>query len=1244
MSTVIGSDQTRIYIIDDDYRIVYFNAAVRERVPDIQSGDICYRKLCHNNIPCAGCPLAKERDQASLFYNAGTRKWLEMEAARIDWPGSGTCGLVLVNEIKEGNKNIFYDLTNIAAYVELFELNYTRDSYKILYHAEDTYMVPSAEGELSSMLKDAAEHLIYSEDAEAFRRFWTRDGILEIFRNKDNSNLLKGQFRKKRTDGTYGWAALILVPIQSSSQDEDIAMCFVQDIDDRMNGEAGQKVGQAVCEENYDPLTGLYRRTVYLRMAQKFLLTAGSGSYCLMTIDIEHFKLFNDWYGQEAGDMLLRSIGRCLRRIQESKGGISGYMGGDDFVIILPEDQDTLAGLQNQIVEYVKEFSGTAGFLPAFGIYRIEDRHLPVSKMYDRASMALDSVKGNYAHRVGYYDNRMKQKMEEDHRLLSDVQKALSNREFTFYAQPKCNMRTGKIVGLESLVRWNHPERGLINPAEFLPLLENNGLITNLDLYIWEEVCKSVRLWIDSGHRAIPISVNVSRVDIYTLDVADVMKKLVERYSLDPMLVEVEITESAYSEEYTIISALVESLRGAGFTVLMDDFGSGYSSLNMLKDVNVDVLKIDMKFLDMSQESMGKGVGILEAVTRMANIMGMRMIAEGVETREQIEFLLNMGCTYGQGYYFYHPMPIETFEPLLADESNVDFRGIKARQVDRIQMKEMLNEDMASDAILNNILGAVAFYDIHDNKLELLRVNEKYCSLTKMNGVDLEERSGSILDDVYKEDRNKTLQIFEAACANPFQGAEGDIRRYLGDGSIIWMHLRVFFLREQDGHRLFYGSISDISEQKKKEYQLESSQRALSSVVHISENDASFMKLAEENRRAAAAIFAQITPGGMIGGYCEEGFPLYFANHEMVKLLGYDSFEELSMAIDGKVENTIHPDDRKRVAEDIGGSYYAGLEYATIYRMPKKNGTWFWTMDKGRVIQAEDGRLAIVSACMDISEPMEKQQRLTERNNVLTRQNEELNFLTNDMPGGYHRCANNKDFDFIYISSRFLEIFGYTRNQIKELFDDKFVNMIHPDDRAKVTDGVGLLMNNQENCSMEYRMLSSHGYIWIIDQTRHIKFGDKEFFQGVVMDITDLARMRRSHELFATNAPMDVLIMNVKKGRTRYEVIAGGIAREMGRTDVEYQNILEMNGCMGSVKPGVGQTIERKMTYHADRGEDFRVVFPIEIPDKKKMLVCMDARFLHRAPEQEEYSYLLICSDVSSLERDMILEQAGDPA
>ena len=365
----------------------------------------------------------------------------------------------------------------------------------------------------------------------------------------------------------------------------------------------------------------------------------------------------------------------------------------------------------------------------------------------------------------------------------------------------------------------------------------------------------------------------------------------------------------------------------------------------------------------------------------------------------------------------------------------------------------------------------------------------------------------TILDTVFEDDRDQVMEIFSRARQNPIMGAEGDLRSRRGDGTSMWMHLRVFFLREQDGHWLYYGAISDISQQKQREQQLEASQRALSSAVHISEKDESFMTLTEENRRAAAAIFAQMTPGGMIGGYCEEGFPLYFANHEMVKLLGYETFEELSEAIRGKVVNTIHPDDRQRVAADIGPRYYTGLEYTTTYRMPKKDGTWFWTLDKGRVIEAEDGRLAIISACTDISESMEAQRLLRERNSALVRENAELNILNNDMPGGYHRCARTKDFDFTYISRRFLEISGYSRQQIKDLFDNKFINMIHPQDRGRVTGEVDCLTGRDSCGIMVYRMQSPRGYIWIVDQTNYLIYENREYLQGVVTELSELQKI-----------------------------------------------------------------------------------------------------------------------------------------
>ena len=561
-------------------------------------------------------------------------------------------------------------------------------------------------------------------------------------------------------------------------------------------------------------LTGLFARIPFFTQTEAFLRVneTAAGKYCLVAIDIEHFKLFNEWYGQVAGDKLLREIGAHLNKMRQEFGGIAGYMGGDDFVIVLPNDEKVLENLKCRITGFVRAYGGHTGFLPAFGFYVIDDISLSASQMYDRAILAQETVKGNYAVRCAYYSSDMKTRLENNHVLLAEVQAGLERDEFIYYLQPKCNLNTGKIVGLESLVRWKHPEKGIVAPGYFIPVMESNGLITELDMKVWEQVCQTLQDWIKSGHKVIPISVNVSSVDIYAIDVVEHFKNLVRKYELPPEYVELEITESAYVEEYKVITGVAEALRNAGFTVLMDDFGSGYSSLNMLKDVNVDVLKIDMKFLKMDENTMDKGMGILEAVTRMANIMGLRMIAEGVETEDQINYLLNMGCIYGQGYFFYKPLPVEEIKILLNDENNVDYRGIQARKIEHIRFKDLFQSELASDSILNNILGPIAIYDVYCDNVELLQVNDKYCLLVGQDPVDLAENV-QVMEAIHPDDRKKMQNIFQRSFQRLAEGAEGTVRRRREDGQYIWINIKAFFLREQDGHKMFYGAVRDVSEE-----------------------------------------------------------------------------------------------------------------------------------------------------------------------------------------------------------------------------------------------------------------------------------------------------------------------------------------------------------------------------------------------------------------------------------------------
>ncbi len=706
------------------------------------------------------------------------------------------------------------------------------------------------EGQLDSMFLEVADLMIHPEDREGFLEFWAGNTLLD--RLHASGRIIKGEFRRLLAGGKYCWVSVIVVLFRCGDCADPIIMCYVQDIDNRKKQEEEEKKKLKEKREETDSMTGLFRYGPFFEKAEELLKKQPDTRFFMVAIDIEHFKLFNEWYGEEEGDRFLIKIGKYLKSVELLYGSLAGYMGGDDFVIILPEDISILKNLEGEINHYARQYGGNAGFLPAFGVYRIEDRSHSVSMMYDRAAIALNSVKGNYAKRIGWYDPGMKQKMEKDQILLSEIQSALEKREFIFYVQPQCNMLTGKIIGLESLVRWRHPLRGLISPVEFIPLLEQNGFITYLDIYIWEMVCRQLNSWSKAGKRLIPISINMSRMDIYAIDVVEKFKELVSKYEIDPRYLEIEITESAYAEDDDKMQRVLEDLRRAGFPVFMDDFGSGYSSLNMLKDVNVDVIKIDTKFLDMNENSQSRGMGILETIVRMARVMQMKIIAEGVETKDQVDFLRNIGCIYGQGYYYYKPLPVKEAELLLLQEDHVDYGGIQARQLGQLKLEDLFNENITSEAMLNNMLGAIALYEVYEDQCEVLRVNQEYYHMTGDNPADMEERRWFLLKRIYKDDRDWVLSIFENAYSNPIRGGEGIFRQYRLSGELMWVHLRVFFLREQDEHRLYYGAVRDATEQMEQRQKLEDSQKILGDMLKLSGRDLSLEKLPD--RHAAVSM------------------------------------------------------------------------------------------------------------------------------------------------------------------------------------------------------------------------------------------------------------------------------------------------------------------------------------------------------------------------------------------------------
>ena len=413
----------------------------------------------------------------------------------------------------------------------------------------------------------------------------------------------------------------------------------------------------------YDELTGIYNKQAFYAKTKEMLLDNPDKNFDLLRINIERFKVLNDLFGESTGDKLLRYRGKFLKEINLPLC-VSGRLYADNFVVCYEAGKGDSRRMINTLQMVADSFAINNRTILSFGLYRIDDKTLPVSVMCDRANMALWKAKGNFKNPYCEYDEKMRQQVLKEQKIINAMEMAIQNKEFTLYLQPKYDIEKGTIIGAEALVRWISLENGFISPGDFIPVFENNGFVYEVDKFIWEESCRYLRKWLDEGREVHPISVNVSRIDLYDPKLVQHLVDLREKYQLPSQYLELEITESAYTEDPEQIITITRQLREAGFVILMDDFGTGYSSLNMLKDIQIDVLKLDMGFLKSSDYS-AKGGNILTAILKMAESLKMQTIAEGVETKEQVEFLKSIGCKYVQGFYYSKPLPVGEFEKLI---------------------------------------------------------------------------------------------------------------------------------------------------------------------------------------------------------------------------------------------------------------------------------------------------------------------------------------------------------------------------------------------------------------------------------------------------------------------------------------------------------------------------------------------------------------------------------------------------
>ena len=410
---------------------------------------------------------------------------------------------------------------------------------------------------------------------------------------------------------------------------------------------------------NYDSLTKAYNRYGFYKNAQKLIKEHTDTEYCLILSDIKSFKLINEIYGENIADKILIDEVNIIR--QKMKGNsVLGRLNGDIIAMVIPKEYLSEKEFSDMIKLLSDRYSNKNFRLHIYlGVYYIKDVNETIRQMVDKVSLVIMKSKGNMSNYILYYDENSYRNDIFKQQLIGEFETALNENQFCMYLQPQTD-KDGNMLGAEALIRWNHPNMGLIMPGAFIECFEDAGLIYRLDNYIWEEAAKQLKIWKDSGYNYY-ISVNISAKDFYHIDVYQTFKNLVSEYGIDTDKLHIEITETALSEDKQAAHKTIERLHNEGFIIEIDDFGSGYSSFNFLKDVCADVIKIDRVFLKKSSHA-ERGEQILRSIISLSHDIGMDVITEGVENVDQLSMLAKMNCDWFQGYYFSKPVTVGDFE------------------------------------------------------------------------------------------------------------------------------------------------------------------------------------------------------------------------------------------------------------------------------------------------------------------------------------------------------------------------------------------------------------------------------------------------------------------------------------------------------------------------------------------------------------------------------------------------------
>lgn len=771
-------------------------------------------------------------------------------------------------------------------------------------------------------------------------------------------------------------------------------------------------------DNEYSTLTGMLSRKGVIQKIREDI-SYKSNDYYLLEFDFDNFNYVNEILGYDEGNRFLRHFGADIRKLYNvyGKGTYFAHYEGDHFGILLPKnDFIKPSDVYQDLKKIVNSYDEVYRLPIRMGVYEINDYTIDPEFMCDCSHLALKSAKGRLESFITYYTTDLKDRLLDEKLLSSEMQNALDEEQFIVYFQPQVNHAAeGRLIGAEALVRWKHPERGIISPGRFIPLFEKSKMIYELDKYVWRLVCKTIRSWIDSDLVIVPISINISRLDILQSDFLDVITSIVNEYNIPLDLIHLEVTESAFTDNTKKVTDVVKNLINLGYTIAIDDFGSGYSSLSLLKNLPAHILKLDMRFFEEVSDS-NRNECILESIVRMAKMLSMAVIAEGVEEKSVADTLLNAGVNYVQGYYYSKPLSYDDFMKYIAI-NNV----YVPKEENDYSYNNSNNVDVSHSLFRNIITSSNDIIIVADiNTKKVLYANR-------------------LAEDYYKTRFDPLVPMTcKKFCGNRHNCENCPSNRLTKNESIEYMfidnehHFKGHFSRMNwNSHDSFVFYQTDITEEMKQ---------------------ADFINSVIKNIPGALIVFTPVDNSSIEISYVSE---------KAIRLLSLAGINHKPTFED--CVNIVYKDDIAKVKKAFELSFSNNSSFYEVFRIEISDGRFIWLELALNPVKNKEGLYSYYGMYQDITDRKNSQDKADR--------------LISDIPTALAIYSiSNEDMQRVFISENAKKILNVTDDTYEKVSMDKVYSRIHPDDEQRVRTVTIECIKKKVPFSIQFKLKGSNDF------------------------------------------------------------------------------------------------------------------------------------------------------------------------